>query len=46
MAGPASADSAKVLPVKAVGDIIVDGAHQRVYVSDPSGGKTTSRRSC
>ncbi|MFJ9833613.1 YncE family protein [Streptomyces sp. NPDC101169] len=39
MAGPASADSAKVLPVKAVGDIIVDGAHQRVYVSDPSGGK-------
>ncbi|MFF0782837.1 YncE family protein [Streptomyces sp. NPDC003720] len=25
--------------MKAVGDIIVDGAHQRVYVSDPSGGK-------
>ncbi|MFE5406840.1 YncE family protein [Streptomyces sp. NPDC056580] len=39
VAGPAAADSAKVLPVKAVGDIIVDGAHQRVYVSDPAGGK-------
>ncbi|MFL1901966.1 YncE family protein [Streptomyces tauricus] len=38
-AGPASADSAKVLPVASVGDIVVDGAHQRVYVSDPTGGK-------
>lgn len=38
VAGPASADSAKVLPVKSVGDIVVDGAHQRVYVSDPTGG--------
>ncbi|MGW6011420.1 YncE family protein [Streptomyces sp. NPDC055210] len=38
-AGPASADSAKVLPVASVGDIVVDGAHRRVYVSDPTGGK-------
>ncbi|GCB51701.1 YncE family protein [Streptomyces sp. NL15-2K] len=38
-AGPAGADSAKILPVKSVGDIVVDGAHQRVYVSDPTGGK-------
>jgi hypothetical protein len=38
VAGPAAADSAKVLPVKSVGDIVVDGAHQRVYVSDPTGG--------
>ncbi|MFJ6541754.1 Ig-like domain repeat protein [Streptomyces sp. NPDC091385] len=38
-AGTAAADSAKVLPVTSVGDMVVDGAHQRVYVSDPSGGK-------
>ncbi|MEW2572240.1 Ig-like domain repeat protein [Streptomyces sp. NPDC047070] len=38
-AGPASADAAKVLPVASVGDIVVDGAHRRVYVSDPTGGK-------
>ncbi|KKD05120.1 hypothetical protein TN53_26345 [Streptomyces sp. WM6386] len=38
-ATPASADSAKILPVKAVGDIVVDGVHQRVFVSDPSNGK-------
>ncbi|SFE76290.1 YncE family protein [Streptomyces mirabilis] len=39
VAGPAAADSAKTLPVKSVGDIVVDGTHQRVYVSDPTGGK-------
>ncbi|MFJ4691067.1 YncE family protein [Streptomyces sp. NPDC088766] len=38
-AGTAVADSARTLPVKSVGDIVVDGAHQRVYVSDPTGGK-------
>ncbi|TWD22690.1 hypothetical protein FB570_10587 [Streptomyces sp. T12] len=38
-AAPAAADSAKVLPVSSVGDMVVDGAHQRVYVSDPTGGK-------
>ncbi|MGA4849715.1 YncE family protein [Streptomyces sp. G5(2025)] len=38
-AGTVAADSAKELPVSAVGDIVVDGAHQRVYVSDPLVGK-------
>lgn len=38
-AGPAAADSAKILPVKSVGDIVVDGLHRRVYVSDPTSGK-------
>ncbi|MEV6615468.1 Ig-like domain repeat protein [Streptomyces sp. NPDC051051] len=38
-AGTAVADSARTLPVKSVGDLVVDGAHQRVYVSDPTGGK-------
>ncbi|MEU9400404.1 Ig-like domain repeat protein [Streptomyces sp. NPDC048242] len=38
-AGTAAADSAKALPVMSVGDMIVDGAHQRVYVSDPSTGR-------
>ncbi|MCX4762741.1 SMP-30/gluconolactonase/LRE family protein [Streptomyces sp. NBC_01275] len=38
-AGVAVADSAKVLAVKSVGDLVVDGVHQRVYVSDPTGGK-------
>ncbi|MER6788516.1 Ig-like domain repeat protein [Streptomyces sp. NPDC000658] len=38
-AGVAVADSAKLLPVESVGDIVVDGVHQRVYVSDPSSGK-------
>ncbi|QER89579.1 Ig-like domain repeat protein [Streptomyces tendae] len=38
-AAPAAADSAKVLPVSSVSDMVVDGAHQRVYVSDPTGGK-------
>ncbi|MGW0545987.1 Ig-like domain repeat protein [Streptomyces altiplanensis] len=38
-AGPAAADSAKTLSVKSVGDLVVDGAHQRVYVSDPADGK-------
>ena len=38
-AGVAAADSAKTLPVTSVGDLVVDGAHQRVYVSDPTSGK-------
>ncbi|MBV2354757.1 Ig-like domain repeat protein [Streptomyces sp. J2-1] len=37
--GPAAADAAKILPVKSVGDLVVDGGHQRVYVSDPTSGK-------
>ncbi|MFD0316258.1 YncE family protein [Streptomyces flavalbus] len=38
-AGPAAADSAKVLPVRSFGDLLVDGAHRRVYLSDPTSGK-------
>ncbi|MFF4270420.1 YncE family protein [Streptomyces sp. NPDC001536] len=38
-ATPASADATRSLPVKATGDIVVDGVHQRVFVSDPSNGK-------
>ncbi|WP_329177429.1 YncE family protein [Streptomyces sp. NBC_01477] len=38
-AGPASADTARVLAIKSVGDLVVDGSHQRVYVSDPTGGR-------
>ncbi|MCG7204500.1 Ig-like domain repeat protein [Streptomyces arenae] len=38
-AAPAYADTSGLLPVKSVGDIVVDGAHQQVFVSDPSNGK-------
>ncbi|MFE6163073.1 Ig-like domain repeat protein [Streptomyces sp. NPDC056486] len=37
--GQAAADSSKLLNVKSAGDVLVDGDHQRVYVSDPRGGK-------
>lgn len=38
-AAPASADSGKALPVKSVGDLVVDSAHQRIFISDPTSGK-------
>ena len=38
-AAPALADSSIVLPVTSTGDVVVDGVHQRVFISDPSGGK-------
>ncbi|MFF7447498.1 MULTISPECIES: Ig-like domain repeat protein [unclassified Streptomyces] len=38
-AAPASADAVRSLPVKSAGDLVVDGVHQRVYVSDPGNGK-------
>ncbi|MEU9912285.1 Ig-like domain repeat protein [Streptomyces sp. NPDC051001] len=38
-ATPASADATRSLPVKQTADIVVDGVHQRVFVSDPSNGK-------
>ncbi|MFF5975216.1 YncE family protein [Streptomyces sp. NPDC012769] len=38
-AGTASADTAKVLPVSSTGDIVVDGVHQKVFISDPVGGQ-------
>ncbi|WP_437070745.1 YncE family protein [Streptomyces sp. enrichment culture] len=36
---PASADTTRPLPVRATGDIVVDGVHHRVFVSDPVNGK-------
>ncbi|MFF3617537.1 Ig-like domain repeat protein [Streptomyces sp. NPDC002580] len=36
---PAVADTTASLPVKQPVDIVVDGVHQRVFVSDPSNGK-------
>lgn len=38
-AGPAAADTSKVLSLNSVGDVVVDGVHQRVYISDPTGGR-------
>jgi hypothetical protein len=38
-AGPAAADSATLLPSTSVGDLVVDGAHQRIFLSDPTGGR-------
>ncbi|SDP00287.1 hypothetical protein [Actinacidiphila guanduensis] len=38
-AGTAAADSAKLLPATSVGGMVVDGSHQRVYLSDPADGK-------
>ncbi|WP_371330072.1 Ig-like domain repeat protein [Streptomyces sp. TP-A0356] len=38
-AAPAFADSSRILPVTSTGDIVVDGVHQRVFVSDPNDGK-------
>ena len=39
IAPTAAADSTKVLPVASSADIVVDGVHQRVFISDPTGGK-------
>ncbi|MGW2787158.1 Ig-like domain repeat protein [Streptomyces populi] len=38
-ATPAVADTAASLPVKQTADIVVDGVHQRVFVSDPDNSK-------
>ncbi|UFR03612.1 Ig-like domain repeat protein [Streptomyces sp. Go40/10] len=38
-ATPASADSTTALPVRTIGDIVVDAAHQQVFISDPLNGK-------
>ncbi|CAL2055650.1 Ig-like domain repeat protein [Streptomyces murinus] len=38
-ATPALADTATALPVKQVGDVVVDGLHQQVFISDPGNGK-------
>jgi hypothetical protein len=36
---PARADSNTLLPVESVGQFVVDGVHQKIFVSDPEGGK-------
>nr|WP_149823578.1 Ig-like domain repeat protein [Streptomyces tailanensis] len=42
VATPAVADTSTPLPVQSSGDIVVDGVHQRVFVSDPTGGKVVA----
>jgi hypothetical protein len=41
-AAPALADSSTVLPVASTGDVVVDGVHQRVFISDPKSGKVVA----
>ncbi|GGN69544.1 hypothetical protein GCM10010112_35180 [Actinoplanes lobatus] len=41
-AAPASADSGQLLSIKSIGDILVDGVHERVFVSDPDTGKVVA----
>ncbi len=38
-AGSAAADSSALLPLKSTGDMVVDGAHHRVFISDPTAGQ-------
>jgi sugar lactone lactonase YvrE len=40
--GTASADSQAALPISAFGDIVVDGVHKRVFISDPVAGKVVA----
>ena len=37
-ASPAAADSSAILPIKTAGDIVVDGVHQKIFISDPYSG--------
>ncbi|MGW2716274.1 YncE family protein [Streptomyces sp. NPDC001492] len=41
-AAPALADSSTLLPVTSTGDVVVDGVHQRVFISDPKSGKVVA----
>ncbi|MEU6927779.1 Ig-like domain repeat protein [Streptomyces sp. NPDC046374] len=41
-AGSAAADSSVVLPVSSVGDVVVDGVHQKIFISDPYLGKVVA----
>ncbi|MEU4422713.1 hypothetical protein AB0F81_18960 [Actinoplanes sp. NPDC024001] len=38
-AGTASADQSSALPVTSLGDVVVDGLHQQILLSDPSSGE-------
>ncbi|MEV0239312.1 Ig-like domain repeat protein [Streptomyces sp. NPDC050674] len=35
----AAADSSRILPLKSSGDMVVDGVHHRVFISDPTAGQ-------
>ncbi|MGI5427179.1 YncE family protein [Streptomyces sp. CA-179760] len=35
----AAADSSAILPLKSTGDMVVDGVHHRVFISDPTAGQ-------
>ncbi|GAA2793515.1 hypothetical protein GCM10019017_43760 [Streptomyces showdoensis] len=41
-AGSAAADSSVLLPVSSVGDLVVDGVHQKIFISDPAYGKVVA----
>ncbi|GII53737.1 hypothetical protein Pth03_21260 [Planotetraspora thailandica] len=41
-AGAAAADSSKVLPLSSFGDMVVDGLHKKIFVSDPYSGKVVA----
>ncbi|MEU0060433.1 WD40 repeat domain-containing protein [Streptomyces sp. NPDC006334] len=41
-AGSAAADSSKVLPLRSTGDVVVDGVHKKVFISDPYIGKVVA----
>ncbi|WP_031483161.1 Ig-like domain-containing protein [Streptomyces bicolor] len=38
-AGSAAADSSTAVSLKSAGDMVVDGVHQRVFISDPTAGQ-------
>ncbi|MFJ9740059.1 Ig-like domain repeat protein [Streptomyces sp. NPDC101166] len=41
-AGSAAADSSKVLPLRSTGDVVIDGVHKKVFISDPYIGKVVA----
>ncbi|APE22509.1 MULTISPECIES: Ig-like domain-containing protein [Streptomyces] len=41
-AGQAAADSSKALPMSSVGDMVVDGVHRKIFISDPYLGKVVA----
>ncbi|MFH8935355.1 Ig-like domain repeat protein [Streptomyces griseosporeus] len=41
-AGPAAADSSRKLPLTTVGDVVVDGVHHKIFISDPNLGKVVA----
>ncbi|MFD3723733.1 Ig-like domain repeat protein [Streptomyces sp. NPDC058671] len=41
-AGHAAADSSRALPMSSVGDMVVDGVHRKIFISDPYLGKVVA----